>query len=450
MNGPGIEEYPLQTMEFYASCIEVQQLNTVVAYTDGMKTVFLVNLAVFAAMCRLPTCIVNLQLPFDLIQRRFVAILLNHPINDLPKRIEFADMPALVQVQRDIKFCDLSLMRKDALHATHPTVDSVEAAIDDATRQMPPNSLILVDGMESIGDYDRPMLDALISRLGKIAIEKHACVWMTAQGNRNSEGREVFELSGIAETSAKGQISTQTMMLGYRHVSQLLTCSRGKHRNGSSDSLEVARLVVCPSLRLEVFETLDPAIRLGPAAGSPPAPIFIGLDESDDHDDRDADPQDDAPEDCDSRIGSAPPLKTYHGIKGWVGIRRAVFASPMFATRQAKYVYWLMDLYEQAQFEPGAMKAPNTNHRVKLNRAQVMTSPRILAERWNVSRKQVETFLDTAVQEGLITVETEFKTHRERQGALTAGKPTVGPKEKAYCSVITLLHYYSKDDSTPE
>ena len=451
MNERAIEDYPLQTMEFYASCIVLQQLNTVVAFTDGMKTIFLLNLAAFAAICGIPTCVVSLQLPFSTMKRRFCAMLLNCPIKNLPERIEFKDMPALVQVQKDIKFCDLSLMRNDALHATHPTVDSVEAAIDNVTRQMPPNSLILVDGMESMADYDRPMLEGLISRLGKIAIEKCACVWMTAQGNRQSESREVFALSGIAEASAKAQISSQVMLLGYRIVNQVLTCCRGKHRNGSSDSLEVARLVVRPSLRLEVFETIEPSIHLGQTPGSPPAPIFIGCE-------TDASP---VPEDAENGSAesdaddadvdaTAPPRRPYHGTRGWVGIGRAVSASPMFQNHKARFVFWLLDLYFMAQFEPGTLYAPNTRRLVKLARGQVMTSPRMLADRWGVSRKKVETFLATAGREGLIKVETEYATRRTAQGVADTQKPTMEPRERALCSVITLLHYEGNNNEEAE
>ena len=451
MNGPGIKEYPVQTMDFYASCIVLQQLNTVVAFTDGMKTIFLLNLAAFAAFCGIPTCVVSLQLPFSTMKRRFCAMLLNCPINNLPERIEFKDMPALVQVQKDIKFCDLSLMRNDALHATHPTVDSVEASIDDVTRQMPPNSLILVDGMESMADYDRPMLERLISRLGKIAIEKRACVWMTAQGNRQSESREVFALSGIAEASAKAQISSQVMLLGYRIVNQLLSCCRGKHRNGSSDSLEVARLVVRPSLRLEVFETIAPPIHLGQTPGSPPAPIFIGCETDTSPVLENAKPGRAESDADDADVDAAtPPLRSYHGVHGWVGIGRAVSASPMFTNRDTKYVFWLLDLYFMAQFEPGTLYAPRTKRPVKLARGQVMTSPRILADRWGVSRKKVETFLATAGREGLISMETEFRTHRARQGAHTAGNPTKEPKERALCTVITLSHYEGNNNEETE
>ena len=442
MNGPCIEDYPLQTMEFYASCIVLQQLNTVVAFTDGMKTIFLLNLAAFAAICGIPTCVVSLQLPFSTMKRRFCAMLLNCPINNLPERIEFKDMPALVQVQKDIKFCDLSLMRNDALHATHPTVDSVEAAIDNVTRQMPPNSLILVDGMESMADYDRPMLEGLISRLGKIAIEKCACVWMTAQGNRQSESREVFALSGIAEASAKAQISSQVMLLGYRIVNQVLTCCRGKHRNGSSDSLEVARLVVRPSLRLEVFETIEPSIHLGQTPGSPPAPIFIGCE-------TDASP---VPEDAENGSAesdaddadvdaTAPPLRPYHGTRGWVGIGRAVFASPMFTNRKADHAFWLMDLYQKAQFEPSTMYAPKTRVPVKLKRGQIMTSDRILAKEWNVPRKRVTTFLKAAEREGLIKIDHVHTDSGRNSKPQHNTDPTKGPTKKTLCTVITLLHY---------
>ena len=205
--------------------------------------------------------------------------------------------------------------------------------------------------------------------------------------------------------------------------------------------------MVRPSLRLEVFETIEPSIHLGQTPGSPPAPIFIGCE-------TDASP---VPEDAENGSAesdaddadvdaTAPPLRPYHGTRGWVGIGRAVSASPMFSNRKTEYVFWLLDLYFMAQFEPGTLYAPNTRHLVKLARGQVMASPRLLEERWGVSRRRVDTFLETADREGLITLETEYRTHRERQGAQTAGNPKKKPKVRAFCTVITLLHYYSKDD----
>lgn len=443
MNGPGIEEYPPKTMEFYASCIEPSQLNTVVAATGGMKTFFLLNLANFANIAGLPVCFVNLQMHIKEIQPRVLAIAHNLPLWDVLKH----EVPFSQQVLDQAE----SIRIVNLQGARSITATDVESAVIKTIRILGRPVLVLVDGLESMAEYDHDKMDAVVARLGNIATEQEVCVWMTAQGNRQSVGREIFDIPGIADTSSKGQISSQVIALGPRLDNELLTASWPKVRSGRAAFARVVRLVVRPSVRLEVFEVIGTPIRPGATPESLPQPEFIGIDESPapdepatpvDENDPDMDDNDDA--------AAAPPLRPYHGLKGWVGIGRAVSGSPMFTNRKAKYVFWLLDLYFMAQFAPDTLYAPNTRHPVKLARGQIMTSPRMLAERWGTKRKQVETFLATAAREGLITVETEFRSHRELQGDSTAGNPTKEPKEKAFCTVITLLHYYSKDDPAQE
>ena len=435
----GIEPYPDQTMEFYASCIGPSQLNTVVAVTGGMKTFFLLNLANFAVMVGMPVCFVNLQMHHKEIQRRMIAMTNNLPLWELEQHRD--RLSGTVQEQaKAIKFLDLS-----APHRT--SADDVRQQILGAISQLPALALILIDGLESMAEYDQAKTDALIAQFGAIATDTGACIWMTAQGNRQAAGQEIFDIPAIAQTSAKGHISFKVLALGPRIDNQMLTASWPKFRNCSDGCGGTVRLVVRPSVRLEVFEAGDDPVRLLPLPEVLPQPVFIGCE-------TDASP---VPEDAENGSAesdaddadvdaTAPPLRPHHGKRGWVGIGRAVSASPMFTNHKAQFVLWLLDLYFMAQFDSSTPYAPNTTRPVKLVRGQLMTSPRILAKRWGVSRKRVETFLKTAVREGLIAVETEYKTHRERQGTGTAEKPKAEPRKKAYCIVITLLHYHSKND----
>lgn len=443
MNGTGIEDYPPQTMEFYASCIGPSQLNTVVAVTGGMKTFFLLNLANFAAMVGMPVCFVNLQMHVIEIRKRMIAMTNNLPLWELEQHRD--RLSGTVQAQaKAIKFLDLSAPLRIS-------ADDVRQQILMAISQLPAPALILVDGLESMAEYDRAKTEALIAQLGSIATDMGACIWMTAQGNRQASGVEIFDIPAIAETSAKAQISSQVLALGPRIDNQLLTASWTKARNGSDEFGGVVRLVVRPSVRLEVLEVVGDPVRLFPLPEVRPQPVFIGCEPK-------TTPM---PEDVETSSGESDiedaeddpahsPLRLYHGPKGWVGIGRAVAASPMFANREAKYVFWLVDLYFMAQFAPGTLYAPKTKHPVKLVRGQIMTSPRMLADRWGVSRKQVETFLATAAREGLITVEIEFATHRAAHDASDAQKPTTEPRERALCSVITLLHYEGDNDKETE
>lgn len=440
MNAPGIEEYPLRTMEFYASCIGPSELNTVVAVTGGMKTFFLLNLANFAAIVGLPVCFVNLQMHPDEVRKRMIAMTQNVPLWGLEQhRAEIS--AASMEQARAIKFWDFSPPLK-------VSADALRQEILGAINHLPPPALILVDGLESLAEYDRAKTDALIVQLDGIATETGACIWMTAQGNRQSVGREIFDIPAIADTSSKAQISSQVIALGPRVDNELLTASWPKVRNGAGAFGSAVRLVVRPSVRLEVFETIGTSIRLGATPKSPLQPKFIGIDELHEPDEPATRDDDDEPgADEDDAAGAPSPLRPYHGKKGWVGVGRAVFGAPMFENQKAKYILWLVDLYQQAQFAKcTTLYAPKTKRPVKLARGQVMTTPRTLAKRWGVSRKQVETFLATAVREGLITVETEYRTHRTAQDFSDAKKPTMGPKEKAFCTVITLLHYKSKGE----
>jgi hypothetical protein len=442
VNQAVIEEYPVQTMNFYASCINTRQLNTVVALTGGMKTFFLLNLVLFATMVELPVCFVNLQMHINEVQRRIRAMAHNQSLWHVMQGALTASSEVLEQLKR-IGYVDLQGSRLI-------TAAQVASAMNLAIRKLGKPVLILVDGLESMAEYNREKMDEVVAHLGNIAAEKEACIWMSAQGSRQSDGQEIFGIPAIAETSSKAQISSQVIALGPRIDNQLLTASRPKARNGPGQFGSVVRLVVRPSLRLELFETVGTPIHLAALPESTPAPTFINIDECEAQLDRDISLQDEAEENCGSGIGATPPLKPYHGHNGWVGIGRAVFASPLFTNRNTDYAFWMVDLYQQAHFEPGSPYAPDTNHPVRLKRGQVMTSVRMLAKRWGVTRKKVETFLVTAEREGLISVETEYKTHREPQGAPATEKPRKGPKEKKFCSVITLLHYGGKKETHEE
>lgn len=430
-------------MHFYASCIEPSQLNTVVAVTGGMKTFFLLNLANFAAMNGLSACFVNLQMHPIEIRKRMIAMTQNLPLWELEQH--YAELSAnILEEAKAIKFLNLS-------PPIVASTDDVRREILGAISQLPRPALILVDGLESMAEYDQAKTDALIARLGGIATDMGACIWMTAQGNRQAVGQEVFDIPAIAETSAKAHISYQVLVLGPRIDNQLLTASWPKVRSGPNGFGSAVRLVVRPSVRLEVFEPVGNPVRLLPLPAVRPQPIFIGsaidtahaLESANSgHAESDEDDSADAP--------ACPPLRPYHGMRGWVGIGRAVFAAPMFGNRKADHMLWLLDLYQQAQFAPCTHYAPKTTHPVKLARGQVMTSPRILAKHWGVSRKKAETFLATAVREGLIKVETEYANHRTVQGLSTSKQPPTEPKERALCSVITLLHYAGNNNMEQE
>ena len=445
MNEPGIEDYPLRTMDFYASCIELHQLNTVVAVTGGMKTFFLLNLANFATMVGLHVCFVNLQMHIREIQLRIFAMAHNQPLWDVMQGAgALKPSPQVLEQLNSIGYVNLQGSRLI-------TAGQVASAVNLAIRELGKPVLILVDGLESMAEYNREKMDEVVAHLGNIAAEQEACIWMTAQGNRQSIGREIFDIPAIAETSAKAQISSMVLALGPRIDLQLLTASWPKVRNGPGESGSIVRLVVRPSLRLEVLEVVGDPVRLLPLPDVRPQPIFIGCEPNPAPKLEDAKPS--TPESDIDYTGIEsmhPPLRPFHGTTGWVGIGRAVSASPMFANRNTKHVYWLLDLYFMAQFTQGMLYAPKTNHQVKLARGQVMTSPRMLANRWGVSRSQVETFLAIAVREGLIKVETEYKTHRASQVTTNTHKPTTEPKERALCSIITLLHYAGYNDEEVE
>ncbi|MFZ2654725.1 MAG: hypothetical protein WAX69_07380 [Victivallales bacterium] len=87
---------------------------------------------------------------------------------------------------------------------------------------------------------------------------------------------------------------------------------------------------------------------------------------------------------------------------GYVPIGRIFFKSVYFMNAHLEYIFFLLDLYQLAEFKNRRKLSFKTRVPIEVRRGQYYSTLRVLAKRWHVSRNKVLTFFNNMKREGLI------------------------------------------------
>jgi len=402
----------------------------IAAQSGKRKSLFNTNLIAKELMEGNCAGLINLEMPEETTRRRLTHMLLNHPAEDDAPDGGFAgpQKDAHREAMDRLKVVDFSRGNR--------TPASVVAAAAELIHQG--CRLVVVDSLERAAPPcgGKADLVAVINALADLAHSPGVCIVATSQIKVSGALQEVLHPMELAFAGEKEHDAGQVLCLGERHPGCLDTLCMTKARDCGPESESAFRFVVTASLRMEVLPVDDGRIPLnGPAVryntercGEIPG---------------DFNPQDEDPIDPND-ILPGHPIK-----KGHIQVGREVASSPMFRNREERHVFWLLDLYFCAHFKPGSpVKTPRSKITVTLNRGQYFTTEAQLMDRWCAnSRGVVRRFLDSAIREGLISMQ-----HVLSGGELTAPlKPSdersSGPTQKRHGSVITLLHYGTTNES---
>ena len=401
------------------------------ATTGNFKTTLGLNIATAEAESGKKVLFLSLEQPAAKIFRRLYSIWTNQPHAEAECR---QHDPAIVQaIASRIRIHDLS---KGA--SPNDVLGEIQRYINAGVR------VVVVDGAETVsGHHPGPQaLKELIAGACSLANQFELPIVISGQLNREGYGVEVPSLKNLSETSDKAQRPEVAVMLGKREET-LITLTMSKERDRrQQDAQEVYRLLVRPSLRLEVMDADPlPPLRCGP----PPAMQQVNARPGDLPADQGEDDSIDPDEGTVEVI--QPTMGVYHGLKGFVPIGREFFASPMFANRKADDVLHMLDLYQMAHFQHGTMTAPRTSVPVPLERGQAMTSVRMLSNNWQVTEKVVRGFLERAEREGLIRTELVDSEGQRMPKSESMGTSKAG-RGRALCQVVTCCHYGASGDTT--
>lgn len=303
---------------------------------------------------------------------------------------------------------------------------------------------IFIDGFERIdfGSYQANAYNELLGQLINLANKYKLLIICTSQTNRDASGKEIVRVDQLAYSSDKANAAAMVITLGTKINGKLLTACIVKNRNGKATNGTVFRLIVRPSLRLEVMDTCPAPSVTSDADGQEVLRVNTRPDDFPDDIDKDSADDDTGNETVTSTSRS---IKPYHGTDGYIPIQRRVFTAPIFQNRELELQAWLFQLFEMAHFEDGMPYAPNTRTAVLVHRGELLTSLDILAHRWGLmSDKKVRGILKTLRDEGLIElvhVSTDGQRIPVKNDSTDASKDA---KHRVIGTVIRVCHYEPK------
>lgn len=414
----GLQPYGPDSTVFYQRLVE-PGCTSIAAITGGFKTTLMLNAAAWLMLQGHLVAILSMEMQAYRLTQRLMSMLCDAETDDVDGCANEKAAKALLD--------NMLLCHDASTQRVSPAV--VESLLAQASERR--CKLLLVDGVETVKCERGVAIDLvdLIDRLARTAARTGIAVLASNQMNRQGFNLEIPDITHLSAAIEKAQRADHVVSLGPRSDT-LITASMSKERDGHGDGeQEVFRLIVKPSLRIEVMDS--GFLRPGDYPVSPPAPYYVGCHVHDITGEGEEEAEPDVYQ---------PTMKVYHGTDGFVPLGRAVFGSPMFTNREAENIIHLLDLYSQAQFVPSAMRAPGTHQTVELQRGQLLTSINMLARRWNTSAKVVRTFIDRAVADGLIRQEIIYADGTRRVPESLADLPA-GASRKKVCSVITCLHY---------
>jgi len=413
--------FSFDTTKFYKSIVAPGELGIVAAESGGMKTMFLCNLACVLATNDTRVGYINVQMQDASILQRLQCMITDFPYEQIytPEGAEQLNgLLSTCQHIDNIKFC------------TARELPAIAQCVADMAQAG--YSVVIIDGFDSVENQHTTHLEMnkLIGILPDLARKLNISLWISSQVTISADGVETIRQSELSATRAKAQEAAIVITLGHRIKGQLLTALILKNRTSNQLQYPAYRLILRPSLRLDVMPDQHrenvinqnrsaPSERINAHAGDFPGDEDIG-------DDGEHEPM---------YTGSLTP---YHGNTGFVPVGRPVFTSAIFMNRDYAQFCWLMDLYSTACFEPKSPNAPGTTIPVNINPGQVMTSWNILKKRWGLkSDKPVRAFLKRAEAAGLIIQERVLADGTR----ISAKGATSGYTQTVRCTVITLCHY---------
>jgi len=448
--GSPLPPFPFETASFLRALAGSAGMNTVAAITGGYKTFFGLNLLAAQLLDGTKVGLLNLDMQQQRVLVRLLGILAGIPYAELRTKAEAFCQPSATVAKewiRDGLVCsDLSMLKR--------TPDNILACAERLVHKG--CRLILVDGFDKLHTIQEVRFAAgsLASNLSDLGKNTGASIWITSQVQRETEDLEIPSVTNVSEAMGKADRASVVVFLATRVSNALLTASVVKDRDGIAKGRRIIRLVVRPSLRIEVLSA--PGDITQHPSSLPDAPTCIHVQEGDLPD------QEGEYSEGVAESASMPNLSTDQPLgcaisnpDAFVQITRRLQASAMYQNRRYEHVFWLLDLAFGAAFQDGwAVYAPNTNTPVTLRRGQIMISRRERARRWGTTKEKVDTFLQAACREGLIEAEHVLTDGARRPAYVPASAPTNAPtnaptekrRRKAVCTVITLLFYHCGKD----
>lgn len=396
------------------------QMVTVAAPTGRGKTLLAANCVAYVMQKGERVVWVNMDMPIHEVHRRLACILRDIPINSTPDQAIHATVGQLQAANL-----------WHAVQYTSPRSSPValETILDSALRDGPA-SVIVIDGFDRLfGVAAGYTFTELCERLATVAVLTNTCIITTSQMKAEAEHAEIMNAGMLAFDHGKAESSGTVVTIGNRVMHKLRTLTIVKDRNRAFSDGELFRVHTRPSLRLEVMEVAD-AIPMG-VRMLPQQVDYVGCAA------RDIEPDDSEPPATES--GTA--IRLYHGDNGFIGIGRGVFTSAMHQERDWEGLGRLLSLYEMAAIRDMKLRAPGTQIPVGFKRGQVMTSLRMLGERWGTDKKKVERYLARAERDGLIEVK-QFVPDGTGGSRLRTTNDTTG---KTLATLVTLCHYDGND-----
>lgn len=429
-------KYDWESRQFYKLLITPCSVNECASMSGGGKSMFLGNLAVAAAFDDQLVGIISCEMNEQRFIERLRFMVTDYsaiPMNEKPDLQQFETrLNECREVLERINLFDLSA----EIFNTKRLLTIVKACIDKGIK------LIIIDGADIIGN-NQAIIAELFKLLAVLASQFSLTIWVSSQITRPADSAEIVRKTELAWSADKEHRASIVLTLGHKVNDQhaLVTACLAKDRHKEGEQ-EVFRLYLTPSLRMRVMtsggelrlergyeKTNYKSERINSLPGDFPN---TNLDDS---------------EGDDLSSGDIVTDSTDNERKGAVGIGRGVFQKPMYHQKDPN-IFILLYLYQAATYKSKTMYAPNTHVPINLKRGQYMTSLRSLSQKCGVSIKTIRTFLKSAQQQGLLTIEN---VRPPDDYELIAEGTTKGTKKvtgfKSLATVITLSHYafYPKD-----
>ncbi len=429
----------VDTKILLASLLARQVCGTIVGCSGVGKTMFLCQLAAHACSCGSHVLFVCLDMGGDRIQQRMASIYLNrNNVNIASTNGDWRDTynkyrQLFSQGSIPLTWLDLS--------GTNSSVDTILMAI----KANPDIDVVLIDGSERVNPTlsTTDALNSLMSAASSITETTNKTVWLTAQGNRDTDQREIIRMVHAAEASSRFQYASTVVGISKRIEGQLMTLTIVKDRAGIFNSRpHVYRLGLLPSLRLEVVP-----VKLAPLSpgdvGISPAVIGNSNDLPVDNDDV-LENSDIEPSFVDPVMPAYTPAMRANPINGFVGINRSYFDRAIHQSRKFAESGMILDLYQMAPIVDTVLMAPGTTTPVSIKRGEVLTSYRMLEKRWGLkSDKPIRTLLKSMVKSGICEL---FSIRSDGKRVSTPGATDIKlgtHHKKVIATVIKLTDYVS-------